>query len=50
VSAEELLATLDDAALERSDLRLLELTGSPPDHPTLPVFPEGRYLKCAFLE
>jgi 23S rRNA (cytosine1962-C5)-methyltransferase len=50
ISLEELASTLDDAALGRSDLRVLELHGSPPDHPTLPSFPEGRYLKLAILE
>jgi 23S rRNA (cytosine1962-C5)-methyltransferase len=50
VTLEDFAATLDDAALGRSDLRLLELFGPPPDHPTLPSFPEGRYLKMAMLE
>ena len=50
ISLEELTSTLDDITLERSDLRVLELHGSPPDHPTLPSFPEGRYLKLAILE
>ena len=49
VSAEDFLTTLDDIALGRSDLRLLELFGPPGDHPTLPSFPEGRYLKLALL-
>ncbi len=49
VTAEDFVATLDDAALGRSDLRLLELHGPPPDHPTLPRFVEGRYLKLAIL-
>jgi 23S rRNA (cytosine1962-C5)-methyltransferase len=49
VSAEDFMATLDDAALGRSDLRLLELHGHAADHPTLPSFPEGRYLKLAIL-
>jgi 23S rRNA (cytosine1962-C5)-methyltransferase len=49
VSAEDFLSTLDDVALGRSDLRLVELFGPPPDHPTLPSFPEGRYLKLALL-
>lgn len=49
VSAEDFLGTLDDVALGRSDLRLLDLFGPPPDHPTLPSFPEGRYLKLALL-
>lgn len=50
VTAEDFASTLDDAALGRADLRLLELFGPPPDHPTLPAFPEGRYLKLAVLE
>ena len=49
VSAEDFLTTLDDIALGRSDLRLVELFGPPADHPTLPSFPEGRYLKLALL-
>jgi 23S rRNA (cytosine1962-C5)-methyltransferase len=49
VDAEAFLATLDDAALGRSDLRLRELHGQPEDHPTLPAWPEGRYLKLAVL-
>ena len=50
VTAEDFASTLDDAALGRSDLRLLEQFGPPADHPTLPAFPEGRYLKLAVLE
>jgi 23S rRNA (cytosine1962-C5)-methyltransferase len=50
VTLEDFAGTLDDAALGRSDLRVLELFGPPPDHPTLPSFPEGRYLKLAVLE
>ena len=49
VTAEDFAATLDDSALGRADLRLLELFGAPADHPSLPVFPEGRYLKLAVL-
>jgi len=49
VSAEDFLGTLEDTALGRSDLRLVELFGAPADHPTLPGFPEGRYLKLALL-
>lgn len=42
----EFLATLLDAAQHtRRRLRLLEVHGQPADHPTLPAFPEGRYLK-----
>lgn len=50
VTAEDFLTTLDDAALERDDLRLTALHGQPADHPTLPAWPEGRYLKLAVLE
>jgi 23S rRNA (cytosine1962-C5)-methyltransferase len=50
VDATAFAATLDDAALGRSDLRLLELFGPPADHPTLPSWPEGRYLKFGVLE
>jgi 23S rRNA (cytosine1962-C5)-methyltransferase len=49
VSAEEFLTTLDDAALGSADLRLQELFGAPADHPSLPSFPEGRYLKLGIL-
>jgi 23S rRNA (cytosine1962-C5)-methyltransferase len=49
VGLEDFVSTLDDAALGRSDLRVLELFGPPPDHPTLPNFAEGRYLKLAVL-
>ncbi|MBS2018449.1 MAG: class I SAM-dependent rRNA methyltransferase [Deltaproteobacteria bacterium] len=49
ITAEDFVETLDDAALGRSDLRLQELHGPPPDHPTLPRFVEGRYLKLAIL-
>jgi 23S rRNA (cytosine1962-C5)-methyltransferase len=41
--------TLDDTALGRSDLRLLRMDGPGEDHPTLPAWPEGRYLKFAVL-
>jgi 23S rRNA (cytosine1962-C5)-methyltransferase len=43
------LGTLDDAALGRGDMTLLELRGAGEDHPTLPAFPQGRYLKFAVL-
>ena len=49
VTAEDFVATLDDAALGRSDLCLRELLGHAEDHPTLPAWPEGRYLKLAIL-
>jgi 23S rRNA (cytosine1962-C5)-methyltransferase len=43
------LSTLDDAALGRDDLRVLELRGAGRDHPTLAAFPEGRYLKFVVM-
>jgi 23S rRNA (cytosine1962-C5)-methyltransferase len=49
VGAEEFAATLDDATLGRDDLAVVGLFGSPSDHPTLPAWPEGRYLKFAIL-
>ncbi len=49
VDARAFAATLDDATLGRADLRLVELHGPPPDHPTLAAWPEGRYLKFAVL-
>jgi 23S rRNA (cytosine1962-C5)-methyltransferase len=49
VDAEAFASTLDDAALGRSDLRMHAMHGPGPDHPTLPAWPEGRYLKFAVL-
>ncbi len=49
IGAEDFLTTLDDAALGRADLRVLEVHGAPPDHPSLATFPEGRYLKLVVL-
>lgn len=48
VDAEELLTTLDGASVGR-DLSLVAMYGQPEDHPTLPAWPEGRYLKLAVL-
>lgn len=46
VTMDAFVGTLRDAAVRaRRPLRLLELRGQPPDHPTPPAFPEGRYLK-----
>ncbi|MFO0574463.1 MAG: class I SAM-dependent rRNA methyltransferase [Polyangia bacterium] len=40
------LGTLTEAATAAGrPLRFLEIHGQPADHPTLPAFPEGRYLK-----
>jgi len=49
IGLEAFLGTLDDAALGRGDLRVTDTYGPPPDHPTLPSFPEGRYLKLVVL-
>ena len=49
VDATAFVATLDDAAIGTDRLRLLELFGPPPDHPTIAGWPEGRYLKFAVL-
>jgi 23S rRNA (cytosine1962-C5)-methyltransferase len=46
VDLEAFIGTLRDASQRaRRRLRLLEVRGQPPDHPTLPAFKEGRYLK-----
>ncbi|WP_437307503.1 class I SAM-dependent rRNA methyltransferase [Sorangium sp. So ce388] len=50
ITAEDFLATLDDATLERDDLRVRAVHGQPEDHPTLPAWWEGRYLKFVVLE
>lgn len=49
VGEEAFLSTLDDGTLERGDLRIVETRGAGPDHPVLPAFPEGRYLKFVVL-
>jgi 23S rRNA (cytosine1962-C5)-methyltransferase len=48
VTLEEFLATLDDSALD-GRLSLRETFGPGADHPSLPAWPEGRYLKFAVL-
>jgi len=49
ISMEDFLTTLDEAALGRDDLSMLGAFGPPPDHPTLPAWFEGRYLKLVML-
>lgn len=50
ITAEAFLTTLDESSLGgRSGLSLVALHGPGADHPTLPAFPEGRYLKFAVL-
>lgn len=49
--AEDFLRTLGMAAVSaKRRIQVLRLTGQAPDHPTLPAFPEGRYLKAALLK
>ncbi|HUP57876.1 MAG TPA: methyltransferase, partial [Bdellovibrionota bacterium] len=44
---EDFLASVGKAARRNSaDLRLIARGSQSPDHPMLPEFPEGRYLKC----
>jgi 23S rRNA (cytosine1962-C5)-methyltransferase len=50
VTVDDFLHTLDDDAAAAPDIRLVGLFGQPCDHPTLPAWPEGRYLKFAVLE
>lgn len=49
VSERDFVQTLDDSTLGRSDLSLREVHGPPADHPTVPGWPEGRYLKFCVL-
>ncbi len=49
IGAARFLQTLDDASLGRDDLSLSAMVGHPDDHPTLPAWPEGAYLKFAVL-
>jgi 23S rRNA (cytosine1962-C5)-methyltransferase len=50
VNLESFLGALRDAGEKaRRRLRILEVRGQPADHPSLPAFPEGRYLKFVLL-
>ena len=49
VDAGMFMQTLDDAALGGRELSVVELSGAGVDHPCVPAFPEGRYLKFAVL-
>jgi 23S rRNA (cytosine1962-C5)-methyltransferase len=49
VTFDDFYGALDDAALGRSDLRIVAMSGQPEDHPWLAAWPEGRYLKLAVL-
>jgi 23S rRNA (cytosine1962-C5)-methyltransferase len=49
VSMDDFFRTMDDEALGRSDLSVERAYGPPDDHPSVPAFPEGRYLKFVVL-
>lgn len=49
VDTERFLTTLDAETIGARSLRVVEIYGGPPDHPALPAFPEGRYLKFVVL-
>jgi 23S rRNA (cytosine1962-C5)-methyltransferase len=50
VGLEAFLGALRDAGEKaRRPLRILEVRSQPADHPSLPAFPEGRYLKFVLL-
>lgn len=49
VSTEEFVGTLDSTALGRDDLSLVSIHGHSADHPTLPAWSEGRYLKMVVM-
>lgn len=49
LSAEDFLATLDEAALGGRALSVRAVYGQPSDHPSLAAWPEGRYLKFVVL-
>jgi len=49
ITAEDFLGTLDEATLGRSDLSVVGSFGQPADHPSLPAWSEGRYLKFVML-
>ena len=50
VTSEMFASTLDDTVVSGESLRIVATHGAPCDHPTLPAFPEGRYLKFVVME
>jgi 23S rRNA (cytosine1962-C5)-methyltransferase len=49
ISTEEFVETLDQQTLGRDDLSVVAVHGHASDHPTLPAWSEGRYLKMVVL-
>jgi 23S rRNA (cytosine1962-C5)-methyltransferase len=49
VTSDAFLGTLDDEVLGGRSFRVIDSFGQPPDHPTIPGWPEGRYLKFVVL-
>jgi 23S rRNA (cytosine1962-C5)-methyltransferase len=49
VSMEDFVEMLDDATLAGRGLCVREMTGQPADHPTVPAWWEGRYLKFVVM-
>lgn len=49
VTHDAFFSTLDELALARRGFRVVSSFGQPEDHPSVPGFPEGRYLKFVVL-
>jgi 23S rRNA (cytosine1962-C5)-methyltransferase len=49
IATEEFVETLDQQTLGRDDLSVVAIHGHASDHPTLPAWSEGRYLKMVVL-
>ncbi len=50
VTLEGFFGTLDDSVLGDRSFVVLEHFGQPPDHPTVPIWSEGRYLKFVVMQ
>jgi len=50
VTMDAFFGTMDDEALGGRAFRVVDSFGQPPDHPTVPGWPEGRYLKFVVLK
>ncbi|HPY20105.1 MAG: Ribosomal RNA large subunit methyltransferase I [Deltaproteobacteria bacterium ADurb.Bin207] len=49
VTLDAFIGTLDDEVLAGRPFRIVETFGQPADHPTVPGWPEGRYLKFVVM-